>query len=87
MNRHQTNGYLYALGASLALAASFVFSKSALNHLSMLQFGLLWFSMGVIWNGIWFLARRDYRNVKGNALAKTGVALVIAILEGAALST
>ena len=84
MNRHQTNGYLYALGASLALAASFVFSKSALNHLSMLQFGLLWFSMGVVWNSIWFLVRRDYRNVKGNAGAKTGVALVIAILEGAA---
>jgi len=84
MNRHQTNGYLYALGASLALAASFVFSKSALNHLSMLQFGLLWFSLGVVWNGIWFLVRRDYRNVKGNAGAKTWVALVIAILEGAA---
>jgi drug/metabolite transporter (DMT)-like permease len=84
MNRHQTNGYLYALGASLALAASFVFSKSALNHLSILQFGLLWFSMGVVWNGIWFLVRRDYRNVKGNAGAKTGVAVVIAILEGAA---
>ncbi len=84
MNRHQTNGYLYALGASLALAASFVFSKSVLNHLSILQFGLLWFSMGVVWNSIWFLVRRDYRNVKENAGAKTGVAVVIAILEGAA---
>ena len=84
MNRQQTNGYLYALGASLALAASFVFSKSVLNQLSMLHFGLLWFSMGVVWNGIWFLGRRDYKNVRGNAGRKTGVALVIAILEGAA---
>ena len=84
MNRNQTNGYLYALGASLALAASFVFSKSALNHLSMLQFGLLWFSMGVVWNGIWFFLRRDYRNVRENAGRKTVVAVVIAILEGAA---
>lgn len=84
MNRHQTNGYLYALGASLALAASFVFSKSVLNHLSMLQFGMLWFSMGVVWNGIWFFLRRDFRNVKGAAGPKTAVALVIAILEGAA---
>jgi drug/metabolite transporter (DMT)-like permease len=84
MNRHQTNGYLYALGASLALAASFVFSKSALNLLSMLQFGMLWFSMGVVWNGIWFFLRRDYRNVRENAGRKTGVAVVIAILEGAA---
>ena len=84
MNRQQTNGYMYALGASLALAASFVFSKSVLNHLNMLQFGLLWFSMGVIWNSIWFLARRDYRKVKGNAWQKTGVAVLIAVLEGVA---
>lgn len=84
MNRYQTNGYLYALGASLALSASFVFSKSALNHLTMLQFGLLWFSMGVMWNGTWFLVRRDYRNVKGDAGRKTGVAVVIAVLEGTA---
>ncbi len=84
MNRQQTNGYMYALGASLALAASFVFSKSVLNHLNMLQFGLLWFSMGVIWNSIWFVARRDYRKVKGNAWQKTGVAVLIAVLEGVA---
>ena len=84
MNRQQTNGYLYALGASLALAASFVFSKSVLNQLSILHFGLLWFSMGVVWNGIWFLLRRDYKSVKGDAGRKTVVAVVIAILEGAA---
>ncbi len=84
MNRHQTNGSLYALGASLALAASFVFSKSVLNHLSMLQFGMLWFSRGVIWNGIWFFLRRDYRNVKGATRDKTFVAVVIAVLEGTA---
>jgi len=84
MNRHQTNGYLYAFGASLALAASFVFSKSVLNQLSILHFGLLWFSMGVVWNSIWFFAKRDYRNVKEDKWKKTGVAIVIAILEGAA---
>lgn len=84
MNRHQTNGYLYAFGASLALAASFVFSKSALNQMSMLHFGLLWFSMGVVWNSIWFFAKRDYRNVREDKWKKTGVAIVIAILEGAA---
>lgn len=76
---------MYALGASLALSASFVFSKSALNYLTMLQFGLLWFTMGVVWNSIWFLLRREYRNVRGDdALRKTGVAVLIAVLEGVA---
>ncbi len=84
MNQHQSTGYLYAFGASLALAASFVFSKSALNHLTMVQFGLIWFSMGVIWNSIWFLARRDFRHIKDSFGTKTTVALVIALLEGAA---
>ncbi len=62
MKRHQSTGYLFALGASLALAASFVFSKSVLNYLSMNQFGLFWFSMGVIWNLTWFLVHRNIRN-------------------------
>ena len=50
----------------------------------MLQFGLFWFSMGIIWNGIWFLFHRDYREVKGDAGRKTLVAVAIAVLEGAA---
>lgn len=84
MNRQSTNGYLYALGASLALSASFIFSKSALNHLSMLQFGALWFTIGFVWNSAWFLVKRDYRTIKGNVGRKTVVAVVIALLEGAA---
>ena len=50
----------------------------------MLQFGMLWFSMGILWNGTWFLLRREYRSVKGKTGPKTGVAIVIAVLEGAA---
>lgn len=84
MNRHRTNGYIYALGASLALSASFVFSKSVLNHLNMVHFGALWFTMGVLWNIIWFLSRREYRDLKGSFGPKTGVAVLIALLEGSA---
>ena len=84
MNRQQTNGYIFAFGASLALAGSFVFSKSVLNHLNMIQFGMLWFSLGIVWNASWFLIRRDYKNVQEERGRKTGVAVVIALLEGAA---
>jgi drug/metabolite transporter (DMT)-like permease len=75
---------LFAFGASLALASSFVFSKSVLNHLSMVQFGLFWFALGVVWNGIWFVIHRDYRELRSRAGSKTAVALLVAILEGAA---
>jgi len=80
----QTTGSLYAFGASVALASSFVFSKSVLNHLSMVHFGLLWFSLGVLWNTAWFLLRRDQKELREGFGRKSRVALVIAGLEGAA---
>jgi len=84
MKRNPSTGILFAFGASLALAASFVFSKSVLNHLSMVQFGFFWFSFGVVWNGAWFLARREYKVLGASLGKKSAVALVIALLEGGA---
>jgi len=84
MKSNPSTGILFAFGASLALAASFVFSKSVLNQLNIVQFGLIWFSLGVVWNGTWFLARRDFRKLGGALGRKTAVALVIALFEGAA---
>jgi drug/metabolite transporter (DMT)-like permease len=84
VNRSHTTGYFYALGASIALAASFVFSKSVLNYLTMVQFGVLWFSLGVVWNGAWFLGRKEYRDLREFSSQKTLVATIVAILEGAA---
>jgi drug/metabolite transporter (DMT)-like permease len=84
MDRNHTTGHFYAFGAALALSGSFIFSKSALNQLAMVQFGLVWFSLGVIWNGVWFLAGRSTRKLKGSFGKKLAVAVGIAILEGAA---
>lgn len=83
MNQN-SSGILFAFGAALALSASFVFSKSALNVVSMVQFGAVWFTMGVVWNGSWFLARRKYRGISIDGGKKTGVAFLIAVLEGIA---
>ena len=84
MQRNHSTGYVFALGASVALASSFVFSKSVLNHLTMIQFGLFWFALGVIWNGCWFIFQRDYRSLSDQFSKKSGVALIIATLEGMA---
>jgi len=84
MKSNSSTGILFAFGASLALAASFVFSKSALNQLSMVQFGMIWFSLGVVWNGAWFLLRKDFRKLGGSTGKKSVVALVVAMLEGLA---
>lgn len=84
MKRNQPTGSIFAFGAAIALAASFVFSKSVLNQLSMVHFGAIWFTFGVIWNGTWFGFQREYRNLADSFLKKTAVALVIALLEGTA---
>lgn len=82
--KQQTSGYLFALGAALALSSSFIFSKSALNQVSMIQFGAVWFTMGVFWNGAWYLGRRKFTGFKVNMRQKLSVAFLIAILEGVA---
>ena len=75
---------MYAFGAALALSGSFIFSKSVLNTVSMIQFGFAWFSIGVIWNAVWFILNKDFRNLKQGFTHKLLVALAVAILEGAA---
>jgi drug/metabolite transporter (DMT)-like permease len=82
--KQYSSGYLFALGAAIALSSSFIFSKSVLNQVSMIQFGAVWFTMGVFWNGAWYFGRGKYRSFKVNTRQKLGVALLIAILEGAA---
>ncbi|MDF1570938.1 MAG: DMT family transporter [Bacteroidales bacterium] len=82
--KQQTSGYLFALGAALALSSSFIFSKSALNQVSMIQFGAVWFTLGIFWNSVWYLGRRKYTNIRVNTRQKLIVAFLIAILEGVA---
>jgi len=84
MEKNKTVGYLFALGAALALSASFIFSKSALNHLNMVQFGLIWFGVGVIWNLLSYFVTGSYRTFRENMPQKLYVALLIALLEAAA---
>jgi hypothetical protein len=51
----ELKGYFFAFGASLALAASFIFSKAALNKTDRYLFGFTWFGIGVIVNFLWLI--------------------------------
>ncbi len=84
MDHKLSSGYGYAFGAAFALSASFIFSKSALNSASMIQFGVVWFFLGVIWNGTWYIFR--YRSLPGmnHSVMKWRVAIGIAVLEAIA---
>ncbi len=63
MNK-QTKGSLLALIAALALANSFIFSKSALNTIHFVQFGLVWFSMGLVWLIAYIIISGDLKEIR-----------------------
>ncbi len=45
-----TKGYLWVLVAVLAVSNVYIFSKAALNQISIIQFGFYWFGFGLMWN-------------------------------------
>lgn len=82
MISNNTKGILLALGAAIALANSFVFSKAALNYVSFIQFGFVWFGFGVIWNALFYYTQKNRKiNLKDKKtiFASGWVALLEAI--------
>ncbi|HFU75186.1 MAG TPA: hypothetical protein ENK91_02840 [Bacteroidetes bacterium] len=45
-----TKGYLWVFVAILAVSNVYIFSKAALNQISIVQFGFYWFGFGLFWN-------------------------------------
>src|SRR5210317_483926 len=64
MIKNQTKGSILALVAALALANSFIFSKSALNTVHFVQFGLVWFSMGLLWLLAYIIVSGDIKEIR-----------------------
>lgn len=77
-------GYGFAFAASLALAGSFIFSKSALNSIDMVMFGFTWFGTGSLLNLVWlfFKKRKSGKLKTGKGIIR--LAFLIAVLEGLA---
>lgn len=50
----------------------------------MIQFGAVWFTLGVAWNLAWYLGTGKYRELKNNRKKRISVALLIAVLEAVA---
>lgn len=82
--RPELKGYLFALGASLALAASFIFSKAALNKTDMYLFGFTWFGIGALVNFLWLILKKRNRIFRAQDPGVFSLALLIAAIEGIA---
>jgi drug/metabolite transporter (DMT)-like permease len=56
IHRNRSTGYAFAFLATIAGSTVYIFSKAALNEVSLPQFGVYWFSLALVWNIIFIRA-------------------------------
>ncbi|HUS85889.1 MAG TPA: DMT family transporter [Bacteroidales bacterium] len=74
-------GYLFAVLATLAMANVYVFSKAALNELSLYQFGVYWFGLAILWNLIYAIPAGKIRVARALGIREIRILIVIGIIE------
>jgi drug/metabolite transporter (DMT)-like permease len=58
--KDQTKGYILAFISVLAVSNVYIFSKAALNEISLPQFGFYWFGFGIIWISLYALKKKSF---------------------------
>jgi drug/metabolite transporter (DMT)-like permease len=74
-------GYIFAFIATIAMANVYVFSKAALNELTIYQFGFFWFGMAIIWNLIFWIQSGRFRLIKHLSRYDYTVLIIHGLLE------
>jgi len=60
----QLKGYLLTFTSVLAVSNVYIFSKAALNEVSLPQFGVYWFGLGLFWISIFAIKNRSFEKIK-----------------------
>lgn len=60
----QLKGYLLAFTSVIAVSNVYIFSKAALNEVSLAQFGTYWFGFGLIWLILFGLKNKSFGLIK-----------------------
>ena len=74
-------GYLLALLSVIAVANVYIFSKAALAEVSISQFGVYWFSFGLLWILLYAWYKKSYKIFKGLSSKNYRVLLFLGIIE------
>ncbi|NTW23302.1 MAG: DMT family transporter [Lentimicrobium sp.] len=82
-----TRGYLYALIATICGSLVYLFSKAALNEVSLPQFGFYWFLFAIFFNGLMALHPRGGFSVRTLTRADYRSLLLIGLIEIVATSS
>jgi len=84
---HHMKGYAWILLATVTGSTVYVFSKAALNEISLFQFGFWWFSMAIAWNLLYTLRSAESRQKQEISRKTLKVLLLLGLVEMAATAT
>jgi drug/metabolite transporter (DMT)-like permease len=87
LNSPILKGYLFAFGATLAGSMVYIFSKAALEEVTLPQFGVYWFSMAITWNSLLAFRKKERRSIKRLNHKNLQFLLLIGLIELAATGT
>jgi drug/metabolite transporter (DMT)-like permease len=79
--KDRTKGYFLAIVATLAMANVFIFSKAALSEVHLIQFGVYWYLLGMIWLLLYLAIRRQLGMLKTIPRAYLKQLVLIGLLE------
>jgi drug/metabolite transporter (DMT)-like permease len=80
-------GYGFALLATVAGSTVYIFSKAALDQVSLPQFGVYWFGMAIIWNTLFAVSKAEHRHFKAIAHNSVKTLFLIGFIEIIATGT
>lgn len=74
-------GYGFAFLATVSMANVYVFSKAALNELSLYQFGFYWFGLAIVWNILYAVPTGKWRIIKRLGRKEYLILFVLGMVE------
>ncbi len=82
----RVKGYLFAFIAVIAVSNVYIFSKAALNEVTLAQFGTYWFAFGILWNLIFAIQRKKLPILRTFGKNQFLLLFVLGVLEIVATS-
>ncbi|MGB7843330.1 MAG: DMT family transporter [Salinimicrobium sp.] len=77
----ELKGVLLAFVSVIAVSNVYIFSKAALQEVSMPQFGVYWFAIGLSWIFLYGCTQKTYRSITEFARSNLGILVFLGIIE------
>ncbi len=74
-------GILLAFVSVIAVSNVYIFSKAALMEVSFPQFGMYWFSLGLMWIFFYGCTQKTFRSITNFARKNVGILLILGVIE------